>query len=234
MCEISLNFAVKSGCMNSITPMSVRLLIVDDHQIVLDSLQMLFSTIEHIQVAVTLTDSRKVINYLEHNPVDIVISDLHMPHLSGIDLTLVLRERFPNLKILLLTMAEDAAHIREAIKAGISGYVLKKAGREELEKAIQILMTGRKYFSEVVIEELSSSTPDDLNDANPDTILHLTSREIEVIKLIANEFSTNEIAEVLCISTPTVESHRRNLMQKLNVKSVAGVVKYAMRHGLVK
>ena len=220
--------------MNTHLTTPVRLLIVDDHQIVLDSLRMLFDTIENISVLMTFTDSRNVLAYLENHDVDIVISDLHMPHLSGIDLTLVLRARFPSLKILLLTMAEDAIHIREAIKAGINGYILKKSGREELEKAIYTLMTGCKYYSEAVIEELSFSATDDLNDSQPNTILHLTSREIEVIKLIANEFSTNEIAKVLCISMPTVESHRRNLMQKLNVKSVAGVVKYAMRHGLVK
>jgi DNA-binding NarL/FixJ family response regulator len=220
--------------MNTHLTTPVRLLIVDDHQIVLDSLRMLFDTIENISVLMTFTDSRNVLAYLENHDVDIVISDLHMPHLSGIDLTLVLRARFPGLKILLLTMAEDATHIREAIKAGINGYILKKSGREELEKAIYTLMSGRKYYSEAVIDELSFSATDDLNDSQPNTILHLTSREIEVIKLIANEFSTNEIAEVLCISIPTVESHRRNLMQKLNVKSVAGVVKYAMRHGLVK
>ena len=220
--------------MNTHLTTPVRLLIVDDHQIVLDSLRMLFDTIENISVLMTFTDSRNVLAYLENHNVDIVISDLHMPHLSGIDLTLVLRARFPSLKILLLTMAEDAIHIREAIKAGINGYILKKSGREELEKAIHTLMTGRKYYSEAVIEELSFSATDDLNDSQPNTILHLTSREIEVIKLIANEFSSNEIAKVLCISMPTVESHRRNLMQKLNVKSIAGVVKYAMRHGLVK
>ncbi len=220
--------------MNTHLTTPVRLLIVDDHQIVLDSLRMLFDTIENISVLMTFTDSRNVLAYLENHDVDIVISDLHMPHLSGIDLTLVLRARFPNLKILLLTMAEDATYIREAIKAGINGYILKKSGREELEKAIYTLMTGRKYYSEAVIEELSFSATDDLNDSQPNTILHLTSREIEVIKLIANEFSSNEIAKVLCISMPTVESHRRNLMQKLNVKSIAGVVKYAMRHGLVK
>lgn len=220
--------------MNTHLTTPVRLLIVDDHQIVLDSLRMLFDTIENISVLMTFTDSRNVLAYLENHDVDIVISDLHMPHLSGIDLTLVLRARFPSLKILLLTMAEDATHIREAIKAGINGYILKKSGREELEKAIYTLMSGRKYYSEAVIEELSFSATDDLNDSQPNTILHLTSREIEVIKLIANEFSSNEIAKVLCISMPTVESHRRNLMQKLNVKSIAGVVKYAMRHGLVK
>jgi len=212
----------------------VRLLLVDDHKIVLDSLKMLFETIPYFEVVATLTDSRQVAPYLEANSIDIVISDLHMPHLSGIDLTLLLREKYPDIKILLLTMAEDAAHIREAIKAGINGYILKKSGLEELEKAIQTILIGRKYYSDVVIEELSASAPEDFNDTKPNTILHLTGREIEIIKLIANELSSVEIAEKLNIGITTVETHRRNLMHKLGVKSVVGVVKYALRHGLVQ
>jgi DNA-binding NarL/FixJ family response regulator len=211
-----------------------RLLIVDDHQIILDSLRLLFSAIENVTVALTLTDSRQVLLLLEAHEIDVVVSDLHMPHLSGIDLALQLRKKYPDVKILLLTMAEDAPHIREAIKAGVNGYVLKKSGREELEKAVQTISAGRKYYSEAVIEELSANAPEDLNEAQPATILHLTGREIEIIQLIAKELSSNEIANTLCISIPTVETHRRNLMQKLGVKSVVGVVKYAMRHGLVQ
>jgi|JI6StandDraft_1071083.scaffolds.fasta_scaffold61087_1 DNA-binding NarL/FixJ family response regulator len=211
-----------------------RLLIVDDHQIILDSLRLLFSAIENVTVVLTLTDSRQVLPLLETHEIDVVVSDLHMPHLSGIDLTLQLRKKYPDVKILLLTMAEDAPHIREAIKAGVNGYVLKKSGREELEKAVQTIIAGRKYYSEAVIEELSANAPEDLNEAQPTTILHLTGREIEIIQLIAKELSSHEIATALCISIPTVETHRRNIMQKLGVKSVVGVVKYAMRHGLVQ
>lgn len=215
-------------------PQPTRLLIVDDHQIILDSLRLLFSAIENVTVVLTLTDSRQVLPLLEAHEIDIVVSDLHMPHLTGIDLTLQLRKKYPEVKILLLTMAEDAPHIREAIKAGVNGYVLKKSGREELEKAVQTIISGRKYYSEAVIEELSANAPEDLNEAQPTTILHLTGREIEIIQLIAKELSSHEIAAALSISIPTVETHRRNLMQKLGVKSVVGVVKYAMRHGLVQ
>lgn len=135
--------------MNTHLTTPVRLLIVDDHQIVLDSLRMLFDTIENISVLMTFTDSRNVLAYLENHNVDIVISDLHMPHLSGIDLALVLRARFPSLKILLLTMAEDAIRIREAIKASINGYILKKSGREELENAIYTPLYQHTRFSTI-------------------------------------------------------------------------------------
>jgi DNA-binding NarL/FixJ family response regulator len=215
-------------------PQPTRLLIVDDHQIILDSLRLVFSGIENVTIAVTLTDSRQVMSLLDAHEIDVVVSDLHMPHLNGIDLTLQLRKKHPEVKILLLTMAEDAAHIREAIKAGVNGYVLKKSGREELEKAVQTIIAGRKYYSEAVIEELSANASEDYNEALPETILHLTGREIEIVQLIAKEFSSHEIANTLCISVSTIETHRRNLMQKLGVKSVGGVVKYAMRHGLVQ
>ena len=209
-----------------------RLLLVDDHQIILDSLRMLFSSIPNIEVVGTVNESQKVMLFLENNEVDIVVSDLNMPQLSGIDLTLKIKEFYPNIKVLLLTMVEDAPNIREAIRAGVNGYVLKKAGKEELEKAILSLIAGKKYYSEAVIDELSATVYDDLNEANPETILHLTSREIEILKLVAQELPSNKIAEHLFISMATVETHRRNLMQKLGAKTSIGLVKYALKHGL--
>lgn len=212
--------------------LKTKVLLVDDHQIVLDSLRLLFSSIDNVMVAGTIADSRNVIHFLENNSVDIVIIDLHMPKISGIDLVLRIKNEFPLIRTLLLTMAEDASSIREAIKAGVNGYVLKKSGKDDLEKAIKAIMSGKKYFSEEIIIELASSSQDDLNQNNPKTILHLTGREIDVLRLIAQEFSTNQIAEKLFISVPTVETHRRNLMQKLGVKSAIGMVKFAIRHGL--
>jgi DNA-binding NarL/FixJ family response regulator len=209
-----------------------RLLLVDDHQIILDSLRMLFSSIPNIEVVGTVNESRKVMLFLENNEVDIVVSDLNMPQLSGIDLTLKIKEFYPNIKILLLTMVEDAPNIREAIRAGVNGYVLKKAGKEELEKAMLSLIAGKKYYSEAVIDELSATVDNDLNETHPETILHLTSREIEILKLVAQELPSNKIAERLFISMATVETHRRNLMQKLGAKTSIGLVKYALKHGL--
>jgi DNA-binding NarL/FixJ family response regulator len=208
-------------------------LIVDDHQVILDSLKLLFKTIENIEVVSTLNDSRNVLSFLDNQAVDIIISDLHMPYFSGIDLCLKLKNKYSKTKIILLTMAEDALHIREALRAGVHGYVLKKASKEELEKAIVQVMAGKKYYSEAVIEELASSPDDDLNNNKAENIEKLTSREIEILKLITMEYSTSEIAEKLFISIPTVESHRGNLMKKLQVKSAIGMVKYALKHGLV-
>ncbi len=212
----------------------IKLLLIDDHQVLLDSLRLLFKSIENVEVVGVLNDSRKVSQFLDNQVVDILVSDLHMPYLSGIDLTLALRNSHPNLKILLLTMAEDAAHIREALKAGVHGYVLKKTGKEELEKAIEKLMAGKKYYSQEILEELAATANEDYNDARPETIEHLTTREIEILKLITQEKSTAEIAEKLYVSISTVETHRGNLMKKLNVKSAIGMVKFAIRHGLVE
>ena len=211
-----------------------RLLLVDDHQIILDSLSLLFSSIPNIEIAGIVNESRKVKTFLETHEVDIVITDLNMPQMSGIDLTLQIKEFYPDIKVLLLTMVEDAPHIREAIKAGVNGYVLKKAGKDELEKAILSLIAGKKYYSEAVIDELAAtSDEEDLNEAQPETMLHLTSREIEILKLVAQELPSNKIGEMLFISMATVETHRRNLMQKLGSKTSIGLVKYALKHGLI-
>jgi DNA-binding NarL/FixJ family response regulator len=211
-----------------------RLLLVDDHQIILDSLSLLFSSIPNIEIVGIVNESRKVKAFLENNEVDIVITDLNMPQMSGIDLTLQIKEFYPDIKVLLLTMVEDAPNIREAIKAGVNGYVLKKAGKDELEKAILSIIAGKKYYSEAVIDELAATKDEeDLNEAQPQTMLHLTSREIEILKLVAQELPSNKIGEMLFISMATVETHRRNLMQKLGSKTSIGLVKYALKHGLI-
>lgn len=210
-----------------------RVVLIDDHQMILYSLNLLFKSIENIEVVGALNDSRKLRQFLENETVDIVVSDLHMPYMSGIDLTLMIRRDFPLMKIMLLTMAEDALHIREALRAGVNGYVLKRATKEELEKAIEKLMSGKKYYSEAAIEELAASPEDDFNNARPETIEHLTTRELEILKLITMEYSTNEIAEKLFISVATVETHRGNLMKKLGVKSAIGMAKFALKHGIV-
>jgi DNA-binding NarL/FixJ family response regulator len=211
----------------------IRLLLVDDHQIILDSLSFMFSAIPNICIVGTISESKEVMPFLENNEVDIVVSDFNMPGLSGTDLTLQIKSIYPKISVLLLTMVEDATNIREAIKAGVNGYVLKKAGKNELENAILSIFEGKKYYSDAVINELSATSGNDQNISKPENILHLTSREIEILKLIAKELPSNQIAEKLFISMATVETHRRNLMHKLGVKTSIGVVKYAMNHGLI-
>lgn len=211
---------------------TVRLLVVDDHQIVLDSLRLLFGSMPNVEVVGMLNNSLNVIPFLAEHDVDILICDLHMPRQSGLELTIALRMRYPAISVLLLTMAEDATTIREAVRAGVAGYVLKRTGRAELERAIEELMNGNRYFSPDIMRQLATLA---IDTANPiDELATLTDREIEVLTLIADECSTQRIADQLFISVPTVETHRRHLMQKLGVKSVVGMVKFAMKHGLAR
>lgn len=208
-----------------------RLLLVDDHQIILDSLRTLFASVPTVTVVGATNDSRLVTDLLAQTEVDIVLCDLHMPYLSGIELTLLLRKKYPTVHVLLLTMTEDAHTIREAVRAGAAGYVLKRAGRNELEKAVTTLMQGERYFSPGVLELLTRLDENNSGEHNP--VAFLTEREVDVLRLIANEHPSHHIAEKLFISVTTVETHRRHLMQKLGVKSVVGMVKFAMKHGLV-
>jgi DNA-binding NarL/FixJ family response regulator len=212
----------------------IKILLVDDHKLVLESLKELLSTIDNVEVSATFENPNMVLPFLEENKIDIIITDCNMPAFSGIDLILKLKENHPKQKVLLLSMEESAENIKDAIKAGTNGYILKKSGKNILEHAINEIYNGRNYYSNEVINQLAMFSGEDLNDALPENIYHLTIREIEIIKLIASELSTNQIAEKLFISTATVESHRAKIMKKLNVKSSIGVTKYAIKHDMIE
>jgi DNA-binding NarL/FixJ family response regulator len=212
--------------------MSVQVLLVDDHQIISDSLSLLFSTIDTIEVIGTLNDSRKVLPFLEAHEVDVLVTDLNMPYLNGIELTVKVREAFPDMKILMLTVKDELNAIQDAYRAGIAGYVMKKANRSELEKALQTVASGQKYFSETVMRELMAAPRSDSTE-EVDEFVQLTKRELEIIRLIAQELSTSEIAGRLFISTGTVETHRHNIMRKLGAKNVIGIIKYALKYKIL-
>ncbi len=209
---------------------SIRVLLVDDHQIILDSLELLFGLMEGIEVVATLNDSRKVLDTLAETEVDLVITDLTMPYVDGIELSFRVKEKHPDLKILMLTVNDQGDRIQDAFKAGISGYVMKKADRNELENAIRTVAAGQLHFSQEVMKSLLSATGED--DA-AEKLKHLTKREIEIIRLIVQEQSSAEIAEKLFISLGTVETHRHNIFKKLNVKNSIGLVKFALKYKLM-
>lgn len=204
---------------------------MDDHQIVLDSLSILLSSFENLEIVSVFTNGMKALQYLKEHPVDLVICDFRMPIINGIDLCAQARQQIPDLKILMLTMVEEPQQIRSAIKMGINGYILKMADTEELIYAINTILAGKRYFSDEVVIELAIYK--DGSQSTPGGFANLTIREIEVLRLVAKELSTNQIAEKLYISVPTVETHRRNLMQKIGAKSVVGMVLFAVKNELI-
>lgn len=210
-----------------------KVLIVDDHKILLDSLSLLINSIEDMEVTSTLGDSRNVADFLADHDVDILVTDMNMPYFNGIDLTLKIRTRYPDLKILMLTVNDTAETIREAFQAGISGYITKKASKEELTKAFHTILRGEKFFSGDVMKELLNPSMMVSEEVDLQDLKALSARELEVVKLIAQEYSSLEIAEQLFISPGTVENHRHNILQKLGVKNSIGIIKYALKYKLI-
>lgn len=214
----------------------IRVLIADDHVIVAESLSILIDTMDGIEVVGTAHNGWQVLTFLETNEADIVLADLHMPLMNGIETTIRVREKHPKVRVMLLTMSEEPAVIKEALVAGVDGYIMKRTERKELELAIKSVANGQRYFSETVVMRLaqlpSQNTPsgrDEISEYIP-----LTPREIEVMQLVIQDLSNAEIAEKIFIGVTTVETHRRNLMKKVGVNSALGLMRWAMKNGFLK
>jgi DNA-binding NarL/FixJ family response regulator len=206
----------------------INVMIVDDHEMILESLSLLFDLAEGIQVVKTESDSRLVLNHLDTLDINVIIMDYRMPYLDGLQLTRLIREKDNNVKILILTVNEDSIDIQNAFNAGVNGYIMKKASRSDLEHAVNTVYNGKRYLSgdaaDALLKISNSDEPTDVQMHKK--IDALTSREIEIVKLLAQEMTSNEIAAKLHISNGTVETHRHNILKKLNVKSTVGVVKF--------
>lgn len=214
----------------------IRVLIADDHVIVAESLSILIDTMDDIEVVGTVNNGWQVLTFLETNDADVVLTDLHMPLMNGIETTIRVREKHPNVGVMLLTMSEEPAVIKEALVAGVDGYIMKRAERKELERAIKTVASGQKFFSEAVVMRLAQM-PNQNTPNGKDSVaehLSLTPREIEVMRLVIQDLSNAEIAEKIFISSTTVETHRRNLMKKLGVNSALGLMRWAMKYGFDK
>lgn len=208
----------------------IILALVDDHQIVIDGLMSLLKGHERFVFAFATTDPTEVVNKLDTQPVDILLTDIMMPRLPGNELAKIVKHKFPQIKILALSMNGTGDLVNEMInEANVGGYVLKNIGKKELITALEKIAAGGIYFSEEVIQELQQT--DQRKKENEEA--RLTSRELEIIGLIEKEFSNKQIAETLFISERTVETHRKNIFRKTNTNSVIGLVKYAYEHRLV-
>ena len=217
----------------------IRILLVDDHKIIRDGLKALLGGEETLRIVGECEDGDEVLQFLSKNEVDVILMDINMPVVNGIEATRLVTDHYPGMKIIALTMHDEDGYISKVLKAGASGYVLKNAGKTELVNAIkEVALKAENYYSKEVADIMmkkylkkSTAVAKPLNQmVNPED---LTKRELEILKLIAEELTNNEIADKLYISPRTVDTHRRNLLQKLAVKNTAGLVKFAIQHGII-
>lgn len=209
---------------------TISLGIVDDHQIVIDGLKSLLHGHEQFKVVIECTQSQQMPALLEKTPIDILLTDVMMPGMNGAELSKIVHQRFPGIKILALSMSGQGDLVNQMIDdSDISGYVLKNIGKQELIKALEKISAGGIYFSEEVLQEMLKAS--ELKKTNEEA--HLTNREIEIIRLIEKELTNKQIAETLFLSERTVETHRKNIFRKTNTSSVIGLVKFAYEHKLI-
>ena len=210
----------------------IRVLIADDHQIMLDGLKAILSKDRSLSIVGTARNGLEVLEFLKKEPVDVLLLDLQMPVMDGMETTLHARKSFPDLKIIMLTTNDEGSIITSLFKAGATGYLLKNASKEYLIRGIKDAFEGKKVLSSHLTEKMIESLmepPKPKEGAMP----LITKREIEVVKLIAQEYTTQEIADKLFVSTNTVATHKRNLFVKMDVKNSVGMIKKAVEWGLI-
>jgi DNA-binding NarL/FixJ family response regulator len=213
--------------------MSTRTLLVEDHALVRAGLRALLDKADGLEVVGEAADGRQAVTMCEQLKPDLVLMDMAMPDLNGVEAARQIRSTFPHAKILMVSMHGSRQYIFEALKAGVNGYVLKEAAFTELLAAIKEVVEGRTYLSpklsEVVMEDYVRRAQ---GGEKGSELEKLSAREREVLQLIAEGKSSTEIAKVLHISARTVDTHRHNIMEKLEIHSIAGLTRFAIRHGV--
>lgn len=213
----------------------IRILLADDHTILRAGLRMMLNAQPDMEVIGEAQDGKQAINATMHLQPDIVLMDITMPDMGGIEATRQIKRIAPEVKVLVLTMHENDEYVFQALRAGASGYILKEAADTELITALHVLRSGQFYLSpsaqSVIVGDYLQRVH---TGEEKDSYNNLTEREKEILKLVAEGYTNNQIAERLVISPKTVDTHRTHVMDKLNLHSRAELVKYAMRRGLLE
>ena len=208
----------------------ILLAIVDDHQIVIDGLKSLLQGYDQFKVVLECTEPLQMPQLLEQTKVDILLTDVMMPGMNGAELSKIVHKKFPEIKILALSMSGQGDLVNQMITdADIAGYILKNIGKKELIEALEKISAGGIYFSDEVLQEMTKAS--EIKKEGEEA--HLTAREIEIIKLIEKEYNNKQIAEALFLSERTVETHRKNIFRKTKTSGVIGLIKFAYEHKLI-
>ncbi len=215
--------------------MSIRILLADDHTILRAGLKMMLNAQPDMEVVGEAQDGRQALQEAQRLQPDIILMDITMPDMNGIEATKQLKKELPDVKVLILTMHEHEEYVFQALRAGASGYMLKEAADTDLISALRIIQSGQFYLSPAAQSVMVGDYLQRVRTGEEkDSYSSLTEREREILKLVAEGYTNNQIAERLVISPKTVDTHRTHIMDKLNLHSRAELVKYAMRRGLLE
>lgn len=211
---------------------AIRVLLCDDHRIITDGLKVLLASDPGMECVGVAENGAEALQAVEHVQVDVVLMDLDMPVLDGLAATERLKAKWPQVKVIILSMHDEAAMVQRMMELGADGYLVKNCGRDELLLAIRDVHAGRKHFGSALMESLLQQRQE--NAARSGLLNDLSEREIEVLAALAEGCTNKEIGERLFISPRTVDTHRTNLMKKLDTHNMAGLVRIAIKAGLVK
>ena len=218
-----------------------RILIADDHDVVRSGLKMLLRSRGEFSIVAEAADGEEAVRLVEKHRPDVAILDISMPKLDGIEATRLMKLNHPSLKVLILTVHEDEEYAVQVLRAGASGYLLKNAGKKEIFDAVRSVISGGRYFSPGISNLIVDGFVKRSGDGGPGGRTEretapsvLTARETEVLQYIARGYTNREIADALCLSFRTINTHRANLMQKLDIHDTAGLVRHAITTGIVK
>ncbi len=215
---------------------TTKILIVDDHEVVRDGLKNILTSLDNISIAGEAGNGEDAVKMYSTLKPDLVIMDISMPGMNGIEATRVIKEKDPDARILILTMHDNQEYLNQIIRSGAKGFILKNTDKEELLDAVRTVASGDNFFSKdisklIIDNYIRTAKETEKSDAYKE--VPLTKREIEILKLIASGYSNQEIANILYISYNTVDTHRKNIMHKLSIKNTAGLVRYAIEKGLI-
>jgi DNA-binding NarL/FixJ family response regulator len=210
----------------------INLLIADDHQLIIDGLSKILADEKMIGEIYTANNGREAVDKTLAENVDCIIMDINMPVLNGLEATKCIKKEKPEIKIIVVSMLCDPSIVSKMLKAGADAFINKDTGKSELLKAIEKVMQNEKYISPEISNNLFTHLTD-RKVINTENEKHLTAREIEIIGYIADGLTNNEIATKLFLSTVTVDTHRKNILTKLQLKNTASLVKYAAEHKLL-
>jgi len=207
----------------------IKLLLADDHQMFIDGMRSFLEKYKDIEIVAEANNGNQVLKILETEAIDIVVLDITMPELDGIETTKIIRQKYQNTKVLILSMYDNKDFIIKLIRNGAAGYILKNKTKEELYTAIQNVAAGRTHYGlEIMTHAIAVSQHEEEEE------VQLTEREIEVMVKVAEGLSSKDAAEKLHISETTVNTHRRNIMSKLSLNNATQLVRYAIKNGYVK